>query len=123
MDTHTVLIAFGLTLFAAPATGIGSALTFFTKRTNTRFLSIALGFSAGVMIYVSMIEIFVKAKDSLQSTLGVRDGYWATVGSFFAGILLIGIIDKLIPSFENPHEVHLIEEIELKKRKLEVQVN
>ena len=54
-----ILFAFGLTLMAGLATGIGSILAFFTSRTNTRFLSLALGFSAGVMIYVSMIEIFV----------------------------------------------------------------
>ena len=57
MSSSTVLFAFGLTLFAGLATGIGSALAFFAKRTNTRFLSGALGFSAGVMIYVSLIEL------------------------------------------------------------------
>ena len=61
MDTQAVLIAFGLTLFAGLSTGIGSALAFFAKRTNTRLLSVSLGFSAGVMIYVSFVEIFVKA--------------------------------------------------------------
>ncbi|NLD45642.1 MAG: zinc transporter ZupT, partial [Clostridiaceae bacterium] len=74
MDYQNVLFAFGLTLFAGLSTGIGSALAFFTKRTNTKFLSAALGFSAGVMIYVSMIEIFVKARDSLESALGKPGG-------------------------------------------------
>ena len=63
MDFSAVLFAFSLTLFAGLATGIGSALSLLTKRTNTRFLSVALGFSAGVMLYVSFVEIFVKAKD------------------------------------------------------------
>ena len=66
-----VLFAFALTVFAGLATGIGSLLAFFTKRTNTKFLSIALGFSAGVMIYVSLVEIFVKAKDALVLDLGL----------------------------------------------------
>jgi ZIP family zinc transporter len=52
IDDANVLIAFGLTLFAGLATGVGSILAFFTKRTNTRFLAVALGFSAGVMLYV-----------------------------------------------------------------------
>ena len=65
IDNSTVLFAFMLTLFAGLATGIGSILAFFTKSTNTRFLSISLGFSAGVMIYVSMIEIFQKSRDTL----------------------------------------------------------
>lgn len=112
MELNNVLIAFGLTLFAGLATGVGSALAFFTKTTNTRFLSGALGFSAGVMIYVSMIEIFFKARDSLQAVVGDTRGYWFTTTAFFAGMLLIGIVDKLVPSFENPHEARMVEEMD-----------
>lgn len=112
MDSSTVLIAFALTLFAGLSTGIGSALSLLTNRTNTRFLSVALGFSAGVMIYVSFVEIFMKAKDSLIAALGEKPGTWATVGGFFGGILLIALIDKLIPKTENPHEVHTVEEMD-----------
>ena len=111
MEINTLIFAFGLTLFAGLSTGIGSALAFFTKRTNTKFLSVALGFSAGVMIYVSMIEIFAKARDALSLEFGDREGYWATVIAFFGGILFIAIIDKLIPSYENPHEMRKIEDL------------
>ena len=100
MDSN-VLIALGLTLFAGLATGIGSVLAFFTSTTNTKFLSLALGFSAGVMIYVSMIEIFFKAKDALVGEL---------VG-FFGGMLLIALIDKFIPKQSNPHELKKVEEM------------
>jgi len=110
MIDENVIFAFGLTLFAGLCTGIGSALAFFTRTTNTKFLSIALGFSAGVMIYVSMIEIFDKARASLISAHGIQFGNWYTVLSFFSGIFVIAIIDKLIPGFENPHEVRTIEE-------------
>jgi len=112
MDTSTVLFAFGLTLFAGLATGIGSALAFFARTTNTRFLSLALGFSAGVMIYVSFVEIFFKARIELIGALGEVAGTWATVGSFFGGIALIALIDRLVPAYENPHELHSIEEME-----------
>ena len=112
VDTNTVLLAFGLTLFAGLATGIGSALAFFARTTNTRFLSLSLGFSAGVMLYVSFVEIFFKAKTELIGSLGEVTGTWVTVGSFFAGIALIGIIDKLVPNYENPHELHSIEEMD-----------
>ena len=111
MEPNNIFIAFGLTLFAGLATGIGSALAFFTKKTNTQFLSLALGFSAGVMIYISMVEIFFKAKDTLVSTLGEIAGSWLTVGAFFGGMLLIAVIDKLVPSTENPHEIRKIEAI------------
>ena len=111
MDSQSVLIAFGLTLIAGLSTGFGSALAFFAKRTNTKLLSAALGFSAGVMIYVSFVEIFPQAKDSLIAELGRVAGYWAAVLAFFAGIIFIGIIDKLVPAFENPHEAHRVEEM------------
>jgi len=112
MELEQFLIAFGLTLFAGLSTGLGSALAFFAKRTNTKLLSTALGFSAGVMIYVSFIEIFPKAKDSLVAELGPITGYWTTVLAFFGGIICIAIIDKLVPDFENPHEVHRAEEMD-----------
>ena len=117
MEINTILYAFGLTLFAGLSTGIGSALAFFTKRTNTKFLSLALGFSAGVMIYVSMVEIFFKAKDELVSELGERPGSWLTVGAFFAGMLFIALIDKFIPNVENPHEIRKVEDMEEDKPK------
>lgn len=99
-----VMFPFLLTLFAGLSTGIGSLIAFAAKKTNKRFLSLSLGFSAGVMIYVSMIEIFGKARTSLMTELGEKGGSWATVAAFFGGIFLIAIIDKVIPSEENPHE-------------------
>lgn len=110
-ESSEVLFAFGLTLFAGISTGIGSTLAFFTRSTNTRFLAGSLGFSAGVMIYVSMIEIFVKARDALSSSVGNSMGYLMTTVAFFGGILLIALIDKLVPSFENPHEIRGVEEM------------
>ncbi|QMS85472.1 zinc transporter ZupT [Candidatus Xianfuyuplasma coldseepsis] len=112
MDLQTVLFAFGLTLFAGLSTGIGSALAFYTKKTNETFLSVALGFSAGVMIYVSLIEIFVKARASLEDHFANGQfAYLITTVSFFGGIALIAIIDKLVPSAENPHEIHDVSEM------------
>jgi ZIP family zinc transporter len=112
LTASNLLLAFSLTLFAGLATGIGSSIAFLTKHTNTRFLAIALGFSAGVMIYVSFIEIFFKARISLVSVLGEKIGTIAATCAFFGGIFLIAIIDKLVPSFENPHEMHKVEELE-----------
>ncbi|AYE35114.1 zinc transporter ZupT [Clostridium septicum] len=109
-----VLVAFLITLFAGLATGIGSCIAFFVKKTNKKFLSISLGFSAGVMIYVSMVEIMSEAKRALVAEIGEKNGSLITVLSFFLGMLLIALIDKLVPSFENPHEVRNIENIENK---------
>ncbi len=117
IEFNNILVAFGLTLFAGLATGIGSAMAFFAKKTNTKFLSLALGFSAGVMIYVSFVEIFIKAKDNLVASYDEVIGTWITVASFFGGMLLIAIIDKFIPSAENPHEMEKIEDMTEEKRK------
>ena len=100
-----------LTLLAGLATGIGSAIAFFAHRTNVRFLSFSLGLSAGVMIYVSFVELFAESQTLLTAQWGATAGDSATVACFFGGILLIGVIDRLVPSFENPHEMHSVEEM------------
>lgn len=106
-----VWMALGLTLFAGMATAIGSVIAFTAKRTSYRFLSVATGFSAGVMLYVSFVEIFFKGLDALTSRYGDYWGHWVNVASFFGGMLLIGVIDSLIPAAENPHETHSEAEI------------
>jgi len=103
---NEVWFAFGLTVFAGMATGIGSIIAFTARRTNYRFLSVATGFSAGVMLYVSFVEILSKGAESLSDHYGVYAGNWINAASFFGGMLLIGLIDNLIPSAENPHEIH-----------------
>ena len=107
----SVWFAFALTLFAGLATGLGSMIAFLAKRTNYRFLSVSTGFSAGVMLYVSFVEIFQKGADALVGAYGERGGHWVNAASFFGGMLLIGLIDNLIPSAENPHETHSEKEL------------
>jgi len=114
MDTDNILFALGLTVLAGLSTGIGSLIGFLSKEFSPRFLSGSLGFSAGVMIYVSLVEIFAKAKSSLVLNFGDKNGYLITIISFFAGIAVIAVIDKMIPSFENPHEIGNIKDIHIK---------
>ncbi len=113
---NSIIFALALTLFAGLSTGIGSALAFFTKKTNTRFLSTALGFSAGVMVYVSFVEIFPQALELLHKS-GTQWPEPITVGAFFAGIALIYAIDMLIPNAENPHEMRSVEDMGSQKEK------
>lgn len=121
MNSGNIIYAFAMTLLAGLSTGIGSTLAFFAKKFNPRFLACSLGFSAGVMIYVSLVEIFAKAKYSLVLSYGEREGYWLTVIAFFAGIAIIAIIDKLVPSFENPHELRNLNEIDYSEEDLKNQ--
>ncbi len=106
-----VLIAFSLTMVSGLATGIGGLFVLRAKQTNFKFISGALGFSAGVMIYVSFVELFPDALGRLSEAHGESRGAWFTTISFFVGIALIAIIDKLVPSGENPHEMSSKQEI------------
>lgn len=119
MLNDSVLYAFLLTLIAGLSTGIGSAIAMLAKRTNARFLSFALGLSAGVMVYVSFVDIFPKANELfLKGGDSIQQAAIWTALSFFGGILLIALIDKFVPSVENPHEMTNVEtlaEAELQK--------
>lgn len=106
-----VTFAFLLTALAGLSTGVGSAIAFLARHTNKKLLCLSLGFSAGVMIYVSMIELLGAARDSLTAGLGISTGGWATIISFFGGMLIVALIDRLVPSYENPHELHMLEEM------------
>lgn len=110
MDNQ-VLIAFLLTLLAGLSTGIGSAIAFLAKRTNTAFLSTSLGFSAGVMIYVSFVELLATSISTLSQLHGQTTGTTYATIAFFGGVLFTMIIDRLVPERKNPHEMHLVEEI------------
>ena len=105
LSWDNVLLAFALTLFAGLSTGIGSAIAFLTKKTNKKFLSLSLGFSAGVMIYVSFVEIFPTAQEALRESYSEKIADVIVAISFFAGM-------GLIPSYENPHEVKSVESMD-----------
>lgn len=112
MESNNLILALTLSLLAGLATGLGGLLVLLFRTTNKKFLSVALGFSAGIMIFISFVEILPDAKSNLILSIGKEAGGWTTILAFFSGILLIAAIDKLIPSPENPHEMHNIEEIE-----------
>ncbi|ECL0164687.1 TPA: zinc transporter ZupT [Campylobacter jejuni] len=99
-----MFIAMLLTLFAGFSTAIGSIIAFFSRKDDLRVLSLGLGFSAGVMIYISFMEILPTA---LKDFKNHYDSHWAELlglACFFGGILISLLIDKLIPEDVNPHE-------------------
>lgn len=115
---NNYLVAFLLTLFAGLSTSIGAALAFFSKKDNRVLLSLGMGFSAGVMIYVSFIEILKKSQDSFGSLFSDPvTGEALALGCFFLGIGLSALIDKMVPADLNPHEPRSDKELaELKPR-------
>ena len=100
-----VFYAFSLTLLAGLSTAIGGLLGLVTNSTNRRFLAASLGLSAGVMIYVSLVELLAQGQDSLSEALGGKTGEWVAIAAFFVGILIAAIIDRLVPESINPHEM------------------
>ncbi len=112
MDWSNVYLAFGLTLFAGMATAVGGGIAFFAKRTNTTFLSFSLGFSAGVMIYISFTEILNEANIIIREAHTEKASAWLTFIFFIAGVALTALIDKIVPTRENPHEMRSLEQME-----------
>ena len=110
MTTENIILAFLLTLIAGLSTGIGGLIAFFTKRDNVHFLTLSLGFSAGVMLFVSFVDIFPTALEGF-STRYTNNAMLATCLAFFSGMALIALIDFLIPEGENPHEMNYAEHL------------
>ncbi|MCU0916746.1 MAG: zinc transporter ZupT [Planctomycetes bacterium] len=99
-----VAVALGLTLLAGLSTGIGSTIAYFIRRPKIVYLSFSLGVSAGVMVYVSFMELLPSAADRVGEALSVL--------FFFLGIAFIGLVDLLVPERENPHNLEGLEEPE-----------
>lgn len=99
-SSTAVWIALAIAFGAGLATTLGSVLVLTAKQTNTRLLAFGLAFSGGAMVYVSLVEIFVKANAAFTKSAGEKMGYtWATL-FFFAGVAMLVAIDRLVP---NPH--------------------
>ena len=98
-----LISALTLTLIAGSATGIGGALVLFKKKISSNFLAGALGLSAGVMIFISLAELFPEAQ-AMISDIGLSHGEAFVLIAFFVGMGIITLIDFTIPEYENPHE-------------------
>lgn len=116
MDSSRLLFAFGITLFAGLATGIGGLIAFFARRTKTTFLAFSLGFSAGVMVFISFTEILTDAGHLMQLAYDKDTAAWLTFLSFIGGIGLSAGIDKILPSEGNPHELKRVEQMHPESR-------
>ena len=68
------------------------------------------------MIYVSFVDLFPQSMRILGEGYGEHWGGVATTAAFFGGILFIALIDRLVPSVENPHEVRSVESMRLELR-------
>ena len=99
-----IVTALILTLIAGAATGLGGALVLFKKKLSSNFLAGALGLSAGVMIFISLAEMFPQAQAEIMTSGAIAHGKAYVLIAFFVGMGIITLIDFLIPEYENPHE-------------------
>ena len=121
MENNNLIYALLLTVFAGLSTGIGSLIALVARKTNKAFLSFSLGLSAGVMVYVSFVELFATSTQGLSEEYGAKLGTTYSVLSLFLGIAVIAIIDLLIPTDDNPHELKRVEDMDnprIKNRQL-----
>lgn len=105
MITHSnFLLAFSLTLLAGLATTIGGAIAFVTKKDNLKALSIGLGFSAGVMIFISFVDIIPGAENMLKTNFS-HCYQWLVFGGFILGIVISMLIDYFLPDHVDTEEL------------------
>lgn len=100
----SILQALLLTLLAGAATGIGGALIIFKKKLSSNFLAGALGLSAGVMVFISLAELYPEAQAAIHAAYNGLPGKALVLAAFFFGMGVIFLIDFLVPEYENPHE-------------------
>lgn len=91
-------------LLAGLATGLGGLVIAVGRQPGPKLLAGGLGFSAGVMIFLSFMEMMPAATEFIGRDQTADAAPWWVFGGFFAGVGLIAIIDKLVPRSINPHE-------------------
>ncbi len=91
-------LAFGLTVAAGLCTTVGAAIVFCARLANAKFLAGSLGFSAGVMLYVSFAEIFLRKSVAAfeDASYSEVDAYRYSTLAFFGGFLVIFLLDRLV---------------------------
>jgi len=112
---HNYGIALLITLFAGLATAIGSVFAFVFKKDNLRALSVGLGFSAGVMIFLSFTDILPAAKDMLKTAFP-NNNEWVVYGGFILGIIIAIAIDYFIPDHIDETELLNPDVVSIDKR-------
>lgn len=89
-----------LSTIAGLSTVLGAVIVFFTKNRNERFLTFALGFSAGVMITVSFTDLFPTAENAISKYHGKVSGILWSILFLLIGALMAYLIDSFIPAEE-----------------------
>lgn len=101
-----LIIAFSLTILAGLSTGFGSLIAFVIKERSLKYLTYVMGLAAGVMIYLSFMEMLPHASDEMMEILQDHEAAnWTVMIAFFVGMFIVFLIDRLLPEGTNLHEM------------------
>jgi len=106
INLNNTPVAFVLVLAAGLSTAVGAACVFnqsIVKLANQKVLAASLGFSGGVMLYVSFVEILVKSLGAFQADHKERDAYWLATLCFFTGMLILRLLSFLVHKIDKQH--------------------
>lgn len=103
LSLNAVWVALAISLLAGLSTGLGGLIVALKRSPGPGFLAGALGFSAGVMVYVSFVELLPEGAGSLAEA-GRSNAACLSTFAFFSGIATIALIDRFVPEEINPHE-------------------
>ena len=101
---QNILPAMLITLCAGLATTIGGAIAFVIKKDNLKALSVGLGFSAGVMIFVSFVDMLPEAEKLLMVNFP-NNHQWLTYLGFVIGLVVAILIDYFLPDHIDEEDV------------------
>lgn len=113
-----VAVAFVSSALAGLATMLGALIVFVSKSDNKKFLSSALGFSAGVMIFISFMEMMPMAQENFMKTMADKNAQWMVLASFFGSMAVFGLISHLVPEADAPHDIKTEHELEARSEEL-----
>ena len=98
---NSAIIPLALTFIAGASTAIGAALTFFMRKNDFRVLALGMSFSAGVMIYISFMDIMPMSVDFISGGEGFlkgKAGIALAYAMFFVGVIAAAVIHSFVPA-------------------------
>lgn len=102
---NNVFLSFGLTVLVGLSMGLGSIMSFIVSKTHRKLLAISLSFAAGIMIYVSFMEMLPEGIHLIEEYVGEK-GNIIAISWFFGGMFLSAIIEKLVHVFAGDYHGH-----------------
>lgn len=102
---HGMLVAFSVSLIAGLATVLGGLLATHPRMKDRAYIAVALAFAAGAMVFVSLVQVIPTGILLLDNITDAKTARAAVYAAFFAGILLVLAIDRLLPKGLNPNEI------------------